>query len=328
MRTCPPGVALVVGTGKHPVDPLRSGTGHAERERPTRPHDASGFLKGGSVIGEVLEDLRGDDDVERPVSERKRHRVRDDRGDSGCVGLTGRDHRSHHRGGRRDVVERVVERDDRRSGPDGVEGVAPGTAPEVENGGTTVDRRTRPIDRQHRRARSVRYSSTVRSAVVRHLNRAIPRARPRSPIAAAARGSARTCSIAAAAPTGHPEPPGLRSPHRRRPPPVALHRSSRRAASRRPSPRSPAVRTPRRATGPPQRPNSHTSGRSRRRSGRRGTGRIARGPAGRSCDRLRFPGAGDRRRRGGLLTARSAASPPLRGGNRDPSARRRRSRSS
>ncbi len=77
-------VVVVVGEG--PVDELRTTTGHGGGHRASRTQDPGQLAHGPLVVGDVLEDLGGDDPVEGSVREGQRQGVTPDRTDPGRAG--------------------------------------------------------------------------------------------------------------------------------------------------------------------------------------------------------------------------------------------------
>src|SRR5262249_39926417 len=108
-------------------------------------------------------------------------------------------HRGQHRGDAGHVGAVVVERDHLGTAPEELERVPAATAAQVEHAVAGAKAQLVHVHGQHRwESIAVRYTSTVRAAAARHVNRATPRARPAAPRRARRSASARAVWIAAA----------------------------------------------------------------------------------------------------------------------------------
>ena len=266
---------VVVLVGERPVDRLGHAARHGHRHRPARPQHPGQLAHGRRVVGDVLEDLRGDDAVEGAVGEGQRQRValhrrgRMVRGQLPCLhhGAQRPEHLGH-------LVGAGVESHHRRAAARRLEGVPPEATAEVEQPVARRDAEPVVVDGQHQAASCRRAESACRGARERQTLEDGPVAGGR-PGRGDLPGEAADDPFAAGRARGGPAAPGRRAggrwrrrarrgrragpagrSRRRRPPPRARRRrSSPPVRRRRTSPRWPAARSPRRARAPrPPRP--------------------------------------------------------------------------
>src|SRR6478752_5258715 len=174
----------VVGIRKSPADPLRKPAWDRDRQSTTGFEDPNQFGDRLVVLRDVLEDLGGDDTVERAVG-------------VGQIKSITLDHFAFRRGGRltlllhrlQDLVDIVeirdvlVEADHVGAAPERFEGMTARAAADVDHLGSGADPEAVEVHGQHvatlSRARS--YTATVCAATDSQLNTSSARRRPLSP---------------------------------------------------------------------------------------------------------------------------------------------------
>jgi hypothetical protein len=125
---------LVIGVGERPADPLGEPARNGHSDPPSRGKDANDLGDRGPVVGDVLEDLGGDDPIEALVRERNRKRVAAHclrRRSRRC--LAGLGHRGKRRRDRRQLALVAIKRNDVCASSVRLEGMTATAAADVEH---------------------------------------------------------------------------------------------------------------------------------------------------------------------------------------------------
>ena len=145
---------VVVLVGERPVDRFGDTARHRDGHRAARAQHARQLAHGGDVVGNVLEDLRRDDPVER---RRPANGSASASPWTAVAGMIGRQLAGLHHGGHRGpdlghLVGPGVESDDRGTPARRFEGMAAESAPEVEQAIAGTNTEPVVVDGQHQAA--------------------------------------------------------------------------------------------------------------------------------------------------------------------------------